>query len=250
MILASAQTKPKQGKIKENLLDHYKMIERASDSGADLIVFPETSMTGYERENADLLAFSPDDSRLDHLIKLSGDKNITIIAGAPIKIKSDLYIGSFIIQPDNSVKIYTKQFLHLGEEVYYKPSFDYNPIIKLDNERISLAICFDIENQIHPKNASKNECTLYIPSIFFTPNGISEAHNLLSSYAKKYSMSVLMSNFCAKSWNIAAGGRSAFWNRDGHLIAAMNDSNAGLILVENCNDIWSGQIINDKETGL
>jgi len=36
MILASAQTKPKRGNIKENLDDHYWLIEIASGKGADL----------------------------------------------------------------------------------------------------------------------------------------------------------------------------------------------------------------------
>jgi predicted amidohydrolase len=65
MILASAQTKPKRGDIKENLLDHYRLIELASEKGADLIVFPEMSMSGYEREKAGTLAFSENDPRLE-----------------------------------------------------------------------------------------------------------------------------------------------------------------------------------------
>jgi predicted amidohydrolase len=246
MILASAQTKPKRGDINQNLLDHYRLINVASDKGADLILFPEMSITGYERENVDSLTFSLNDSRLDKLIKLSVDKRITIIVGAPIRINSDLYIGGLIMQSDNSVKIYTKQFLHSGEEKYYKSSFDHNPIIKLDNERISLAICADIDNPSHPENASKVDSSIYMPSIFFSPNGIPLAHNLLSNYAKKYSMNVLMSNFSGESWGQPSGGRSAFWNKNGRLIAEMNDSNSGLLIVENRNDIWTGQTINDE----
>jgi len=65
MILAAAQTKPTRGDIKENLLDHYRLIELAADHGANLIVFPELSITGYERETAESLSFTIDDSRLD-----------------------------------------------------------------------------------------------------------------------------------------------------------------------------------------
>jgi predicted amidohydrolase len=246
MILASAQTKPKRGDIGENLIDHSRLIKLASDKGADLIVFPEMSITGYERENADMLAFSENDSRLDKLKKLSIDNKIIIIAGAPIKINSNLYIGAFILRPDNSVLIYTKQFLHSGEEEYYKSSFDYNPIIELNNEWISLAICADIDNPLHPENANKAESTIYISSIFFSPNGIPEAHKSLSSYAKKYTMNVLMSNYSGESWGQASGGRSAFWTKNGRLIAEMNDSSRGLLIVEKNKDIWTGQVINDK----
>ncbi|MHB8929250.1 MAG: carbon-nitrogen hydrolase family protein [Melioribacteraceae bacterium] len=172
MILASAQTKPKRGNINENLLDHYRLIDIAADKGVELIVFPEMSITGYERERAASLAFTQNDSRLDKLAKLAVDKKIIIIAGAPIRISFDLFIGGFIFQPDNSIIIYTKQFLHLDEENYFQSSFDYNPIIKLDNERISFAICADIDNPMHPQNAYKVDSSIYIASIFFSPKGI------------------------------------------------------------------------------
>src|SRR5512145_2844357 len=115
MILASAQTRPKRGNIPENLEDHYRLIEIASDKGAELIVFPEMSITGYEREMADFLAFSGNDNRLDKLTRLAVDNKIIVIAGAPVIINSDLFIGEFIMLPDSSIKIYTKQFLHPGE---------------------------------------------------------------------------------------------------------------------------------------
>ncbi len=245
MILAAAQTKPKRGNIQENLIDHYRLIEIAADKGVNLIAFPEMSITGYEREEAESLCFSSNDMRLNKLIELSVDKKITIIAGAPIKINSDLFIGSFIIQADNSVMIYTKQFLHPGEEEYFKSSFDYNPMIRIGNEKISFAICADIDNPLHPENASKAGCSVYMPGIFFSPKGIPSAHSILSNYAKKYNMNCLMSNFSDESWGQAAGGRSAFWNNQGELIAEMNDTNSGLLIVEKKNEIWIGQIFND-----
>jgi predicted amidohydrolase len=130
MILASAQTKPKRGDIEYNLKDHYRLIEKASDQGTDLIVFPEMSITGYEREDAYKFTFSENDSRLDNLRKMAHDKKIIIVAGAPIIIDLDLFIGSFILYPNGSISIYTKQFLHLGEEEFFKSSFEYNPIIE------------------------------------------------------------------------------------------------------------------------
>ncbi len=246
MILAAAQTKPKRGDIKENLLDHYRLIEIASNEGANLIAFPEMSITGYERENAHILTFSPNDSRLDNLTKLAVDKKIIIIAGAPISIDSDLFIGEFIVQPDKSIAIYTKQFLHPGEEKYFKSSFEYNPIIKYDDESISLAICADIDHPLHPKNAGKSGSSIYIASIFFSPKGLPSAHSSLSNYAKIFAMNVLMSNYSGDSWGQPSGGRSAFWDKNGKMIAEMSDSDSGLLIVENNNSIWTGRTINDK----
>lgn len=239
MILAAAQTKPTRGNIEANLVDHYHLIELAVQNGAQLIAFPEMSITGYERENAQKLAFKKDDSRLDHLQQLASENNIIIIAGAPIQIEDEMFIGEFVISPDNSVSIYTKQFLHEGEDEYFQSSFDYNPMITIEDQKISFAICADIDNPLHPENACKRATDIYIASIFFSPNGIPNAYRDLQSYAEKHQMNVLMSNFSGESWGYPSAGKSAFWNNKGELVGQMNDSDSGLLLVENQNDNWT-----------
>ena len=245
MILAAAQTKPTRGNIDANLLDHYRLIELAAQNGAQLIAFPEMSITGYERENASQLTFKKDDSRLDHLKKLAAENNIVIIAGAPIQIESEIFIGEFIISPDHSVQIYTKQFLHEGEDEFFQSSIDYNPMIDIENKKISFAICADIDNPLHPENACKRETDIYIASIFFSPNGIPNAYRDLQSYAQKHQMNVLMSNFSGESWGYPSAGQSAFWNNKGELMAQMNDSDSGILLVEELNEKWTSKILKN-----
>ena len=242
MILASAQTNPLENDIYGNLKQHYRIIELALDHGADLIVFPEMSVTGYHRENGKKIAFSGNDPRLDPLRKLAADRNIIIIIGAPLSMENELYIGAFILYPDQTVSVYTKQFLHSGEEQFYKSSFDHNPIIELNNERFSLAICADIENQVHPENAHKVNSTFYITSIFFSVEGMTGAYKKLENYAKKYKMHILMSNYCGRCWGLDAGGRSAFWDSNGELIAILNDR-PGLLVVEKNKNKCTGKTL-------
>ncbi|MFH6961880.1 carbon-nitrogen hydrolase family protein [Flavobacterium plurextorum] len=245
MILAAAQTKPTRGNIETNLLDHYSLIELAVQNKAQLIAFPEMSITGYERENAKELAFKKEDSRLNHLKKIAFENNITIIAGAPIEIESKLFIGEFVISPDNSVSIYTKQFLHEGEDEFFQPSFDYNPMLEIEKQKISFAICADIDNPLHPENAKKKETDIYIASIFFSPNGIPNAYRDLQNYAEKHKMNVLMSNFSGESWGSPSAGQSAFWNSKGELVGQMNESDSGLLIVEKQNDNWKSKVLKN-----
>ena len=246
MILAAAQTKPKREDIQSNLEDHYNLIEQASDSGAGLIVFPEMSITGYERDRALDMAFTEEDSRLNELKKMSADRQIIVIAGAPVVIQDNLYIGAFIIKPDTTTSVYTKQFLHDGEELFFKSSFDYNPVIELENERISVAICADIDNPLHAENANKNRSTIYLASLFFSPNGMPKAYKTLSEYAKKYSMPVLMSNFSGQAWESEAGGLSGFWDKRGNLVANLNETDSGLLLMKKIDGTWTGKSIKYK----
>lgn len=45
--------------------------------------------------------------------------------------------------------IYTKKYLHPGEELYFSPSAQYDPDITINGEQLSFAICYDIENNEH-----------------------------------------------------------------------------------------------------
>lgn len=232
MILAAAQTIPFSHDTEANIQAHLRLIDSAAEKGVQLIVFPEMSLTGYERESAAELAFTENDTRLDAFKAKAIEHQMIIIAGAPIRINADLHIGSFVFSPDGTVSVYTKQFLHTGEELFFAPSFDHNPFIELENERISFAICADITNPLHPANAGEKATTLYVASIFYSPGGISEAYRQLSEYAKTYNMNVLMSNFGGPSYNSPSAGQSAFWNNSGALIAQLGNQTEDLLVMQ------------------
>ncbi len=240
MIIAAAQTQPISHNTVANLQAHYLLVELAARKNAQLIVFPEMSLTGYEREAAHELAFTENDTRLDELKALAALHKMIIIAGAPISINGQLHIGSFIVFPNNRMSIYTKQFLHTGEEIAFSPSSCFNPLIVLDGETISMAICADITNPLHPANAAKRKTTLYIASIFYSPNGIGEAYQQLSGYAATYNMNVLMANFGGPSYNgSASAGQSAFWNNKGQLLAKLDEQAEGLLVMERKSGVWN-----------
>ncbi|MCG8310922.1 MAG: carbon-nitrogen hydrolase family protein [Cytophagales bacterium] len=250
MKIASAQIESSVGNIRFNLEHHYRMIEFAGQNGVDLIAFPEMSITGYCREEGKALAFNINDARLNKLKALSQKFKIAIIAGAPIEIQGKLFIGSFIIKPGERLEIYTKQFLHSGEDKFYNHSFYYNPIIELRKERISLAICADINCELHPRNAKRNKCTIYVSSIFFSANGIDQGHKMLSEYAKENEFMILMSNYCGKHWNLESGGKSAFWDKEGKLLAELDSGNAGLLIAEQKSDNWTANIFEERAKRL
>jgi predicted amidohydrolase len=232
MIIASAQTRPFECDIQANIEDHLKQIKIAAEKGARLIAFPEMSLTGYMRENAAEFALTPEAPELLPLKHAAQEMNIVVIAGAPLVVDGTFYIGSFIFTPGGKTLVYTKQYLHPGEEVAFESTFSYNPILELDGEKIVFAICADIDHPEHPCSASENGGTIYIPSIFFSKNGIPDAYQKLGYYAKTFSLNILMSNFCGECWGTEAGGRSAFWSNKGELIASLDDKNHGLLLIE------------------
>lgn len=231
MKLAAAQTIPRDGDIEANIADHVRLTKQAASDGAQLILFPEMSLTGYVREGAADLAFAVDDARLIKLKEISRQENITIIAGAPVQINTMLCISAFIICPDGNTILYTKQYLHEGEEKFFSASDKYNPTLTIEQEVFSFAICADIANPIHVVNAKQSGATFYLTSLFYTANGIQEGCEQLCNYAKQHSIQVLMANYSGSSYNLKPGGKSAYWNKDGELVNQLDNTNEGLLIV-------------------
>ena len=70
--IAIGQVNPVLANIDLNIEKHCSFIEQAIDEKADLIVFPELSLTGYSLKDATFdVALKKDDSKLEVLKKLS-----------------------------------------------------------------------------------------------------------------------------------------------------------------------------------
>ena len=81
MNLALAQIATKLGDVESNLEKHLDYIKQAKEQKADLIVFPELSLTGYVLQDlVATVAHRPvdDDPIFKHLLKASHDLDITV----------------------------------------------------------------------------------------------------------------------------------------------------------------------------
>lgn len=231
MKVAAAQLISQEPDTAANIERHITLIDRAAKDEVAVVVFPEMSLTGYQMEDAANMAFERNDERLLAFKEKAIAHKMTIVVGAPISVDKTMYIGSFIFLPNGSIEIYTKQFLHAGEEKYFNSSFLYNPMVQVGNKKISLAICADIANPLHAMAAGLRGTTIYAVGIFYSStNGINEAYQQLGSYAKQYNMHVLMANYAGVSYQMPSKGKSACWNNKGELIAQLANDDEGLLI--------------------
>ena len=193
MKISVAQTKPAKGDIKTNIENHKKLIHEAISHSADIIIFPELSLTGYEPHLAKELATTKDDARLDDFQKLSDKNTITIGVGLPTKSNAGLHISMIIFQPKQPRQIYSKKYLHSDEYPFFV-SGDNLTGLKVNNINTALAICYELSVPEHSENAFRNGAQLYIASSAKTVSGVERAEKSLSDIARKYSVPVLMSN--------------------------------------------------------
>jgi predicted amidohydrolase len=231
MKICVAQTRPFRGDIQRNIDQHKKLIDLAITCGADMVIFSELSITGYEPELAKELATNPDDRRFDDFQKFANTRNLTIGVGVPTKHEGGICISMIIFQPHQARQTYSKKYLHSDEEAFFISGQNTTGLIG-NQPPVGLAICYEISVPEHAENAHKSGAEIYIASVAKTFDGVEKAFKSLSEIAHKYSMTVLMSNCIGPSGDGECAGKTAIWNNRGSLLGQLNGSDEGILMID------------------
>ncbi|WP_397569836.1 carbon-nitrogen hydrolase family protein [Schlesneria sp. T3-172] len=249
--VAVAQTTPVKGDVAANVEEHLLLAQLAVDEGADIVLFPELSLTGYELALGESLAFEENDARLAALVDLAERSGTRLVVGAPIRLEQKLYVGAFIILPDRSVEIYTKHRLgtfpsssvcdSLTGEIpppepnHFQPG-DRNPLIPFNETVAAVAICADIGRPEHPQRAAERQANLYLASMFVIPSDFAGDIAKLARYAKQYRMMVALANYGGPSGGLKSAGRSGIWSSTGELLVQLEEAGSGVAVVRESPD--------------
>lgn len=231
MKISIAQTKPIKGDISANIYKHLKFIELASSFEADVIFFPELSLTGYEPELAKDLATTQDDNRFDGFQKFSDEKNIIIGVGMPTIAETGIRISMIIFQPKKERITYSKQQLH-ADELPYFVNGNQQVIVTVADKKVALAICYESLQPNHAESASKLGADIYLASVAKSHQGVVKALAYYPNIAKKYSMPVLMSNCVGHCDNFLSVGTSSVWTKNGQIVAQLDNQNEGIVVFD------------------
>jgi predicted amidohydrolase len=231
MKICVAQTRPIKGDIPGNIDNHKKIIDLAIDNRVDMIIFPELSITGYEPKLAKDLAISKDDKRFDDFQRISDTRQITIGVGVPTKSNEGICISMILFQAGKTRQTYSKKYIHADEEPFFICGQSEIGLLG-DKTNISLAICYELSVPEHSENAFKNGAEIYIASVAKTADGVEKARKSLSEIASRYSMMVLMSNCVGPSDDFESAGKSSIWNNKGLLVAQLNGTSEGILIID------------------
>ena len=231
MKICVAQTRPMRGDIAGNLVAHARLIEMAASRDAEMIVFPELSLTGYEPKLASELATDENDPRFDELQRLSDTRRITIGAGVPTKSDKLPCISMVLFQPNQKRETYSKQYLHADEEPFFSPGKEHDGLIT-GQPKIALAICYELSVPEHAEYAVRHGADVYIASVAKTERGVVNASERLADIAKHHAMTVLMSNSIGPSGDGDCAGQSAVWSNTGSLLAQLDGEHEGVLIVD------------------
>jgi predicted amidohydrolase len=205
-------------------------------------VFPELSLTGYELDLADDLAFSEQDPRLASLVEAASTHRMTLVVGAPVRIGSRLHIGAFVLSPDRSIELYTKHRMGAfpsdasptgivppPEATVFHPG-DRNPLVRFDGNTAALAVCADIRRPSHAADGADRGARCYLASMFVIPADFEEDAAILRACAVRHSMAVVFSNFGGPTGGLPSAGRSAILSENGEPVVQLPSAGAGVAI--------------------
>ena len=242
LTLSVAQSIPLPHDVDRSVAAHVELACLAADRGAQLLVFPELSLTGYDRSLTMRDALDVGDDRLRPLQAVADTHDLVIVVGAPIASSDGLHIGTMSFVPGAGVVTYQKEYLHESEEAAFFPGRGGDPLPILD-QVVGLAICADLTHPEHAHAAVRRGATIYAASCFLTESGYETDADLLRSYAKDYGIMVIMANYGTPMGEWSAAGRSAIWSDDGSLVACAPPTGAALVIAEQSPDGWTGSVV-------
>lgn len=242
MKICVAQIKPVTGNIQSNIIRHKKFVHAAIAHYVDVIIFPELSLTGYEPTLAKALAVDLPDNRFDDFQTISNAQKITIGAGIPLRTEKGITISMIIFQPHQKQTVYAKRYIHPDEEEFFIPGHNF-PTLALAGNTLALAICYELSVPAHADDAFKNGASVYIASVAKFTNGVDKATQRLSDIARTRSALVLMSNAIGAADGGICAGKSAAWNKDGTLLAQLDDSHEGILILDTETESCTVQLL-------
>lgn len=244
--VAVAQTRPVRGDVPANVDEHVRLTRRAAAEGAQAVVFPELSLTGYELDLAEELAFAEDDPRLAPLLDLATAHGTILVVGAPVRVGPLLHIGAFVLGPDRTTRLYTKRRLGAfppsaacdsldgsvppAEASVFRPG-DHDPLVRFGGGTAAIAVCADIGDPGHPQRAADRGADAYLAGMFVIPSDYDGEVAKLSQYARQHRMLTVLANFGGLSGGLRSAGRSAIWSEAGERLVRLDADGSGVAVV-------------------
>lgn len=246
MKICIAQTRSIKADIQKNIKNHIRFVERAIKYKADLVIFPELSITNYEPCLAKELATDVNSAIFNPFQELSNASGITIGVGMPLNSKDGIYISLLFFQPNKESQVYSKQILHEDEKPYFICGGE-QAILKIKGKNITFGICYETLQREHVLKAYQRGTDIYIASVAKPKQGVEKAYDHFSKIANEFSTPIVMANCVGSCDNFMSAGQSAVWNNKGDLIHQLDAKNQGVLVYDTRSDTAvSEQLLVEK----
>ncbi|MEL7144722.1 MAG: carbon-nitrogen hydrolase family protein [Bacteroidota bacterium] len=231
MKIALAQCTCKPGDVAANTVNHLELIDKARRHQAEAVFFPELSLTAYEPELADQLAFGEQDPRLKPFEEKSASEGLWIGVGVPCKQTTGLAIGMKIFDPSGKCITNGKAYLHSDEMPFFCSGTNAKDFM-LNDIHMALAICYEISLEEHLNSVVTLETDCYLASVAKHEMGIAAAHKRLAEIALKKQIPTLLVNAVGMADGMLCAGQSAVWDASGKLLGQLPADEQGILIYD------------------
>ena len=233
MKIALAQINPIVGDMDGNAR---KIISIIKNTKADIIVFPELSITGYSPQ--DLLLrknfIDENSSAFKNIIK--NTKNKAAIVGFIEKINENLYNSAAIIRNQQIIEIHHKiclpNYAIFDEKRWFKEGNNAT-IFEFEGKKIGVSVCEDIW---FPETAKRQkdkgaELIINISASPYRKGKIEAIENILKQRWEENKIPIIYVNQVGGQDGIVYYGHSMYFN-DGKVIRKCRDFEEDILIVE------------------
>lgn len=226
--IAIAQTNPLVGAIAANTAQIIELAENArNDMRADLIVFPELSITGYPPE--DLLLRPSIELRIDRALRQICEqvRDIYVVVGYPRTRGEQLFNAAGVIYNGEIIAEYHKQELpnfRVFDEKRYFEAGDSATVVNIKGCNIGLTICEDIwqPEPIQKAKAAGAQCVININASPYYIGKQAVREDIVGQRAVENNVPVLYVHMVGGQDELVYDGGSFAVNTDGLAVRAPN----------------------------
>jgi predicted amidohydrolase len=221
--IACAQMDMRLGESEYNFAHAEKLLRKAADEGADVILLPETWNLGFfPREGLAELA-DPEGGQVKKTFgSLARELNVNIVAGSAVTVRDGSVFNTACVfdRAGDCIASYDKThlFTPMGEHEYFTPG-DHLCTFTLDGVKCGLIICYDLR---FPELT--RSLTLAGAELLFVPAqwpAIRRTHWQTLNRARAIENQIFLAccNSCGRAGETVYGGSSAIYDPWGNILA-------------------------------
>ena len=245
MKIALYQGAGKPADINENLsvIEHQALA--AAERGADLIIFPELFLSGYNiGQTVQELAEQSDGPACQQASQIAREANLAILFGYPEKLGTDVYNSALLIDRKGSTRAnYRKTHLFGNyEKTFFQPG-DKLVMTELEGLNIGILICYDVEFPEAVRALTYAGADLIAVPTALMKDYCRVAEHVVPARAYESELYVAYVNRCGSEGDLTYCGRTCLVGPDGRDILRAGVSEQLLI-----GDIDKSAIAAERET--
>jgi predicted amidohydrolase len=193
----------------------------AAEAGASLAIFPEMFLTGYNIGEAVFKlaepVAGPSSQKAADIARTAG---VALLYGYPERDGDTVYNSALLIDRNGRpLANYRKAHLYGGKEKRLFAAGDYLVTAELDDLKVGILICYDVEFSEAVQALSLAGAHLIaVPTALMEPFGL-VARTVVPARAYESQVYVAYANLCGKERDLTYCGLSGIVGPDGHEIA-------------------------------